>query len=104
VLDRPESPLETTLAVMTTTAIDRARQSGVLEGHSYQSMRDRSQAAVLAHVSASGALGLVSDATPIGELRMYVTRPFGVFPWGQGPLLLMLAGPSPSTSEPEKTR
>ena len=32
VLDRPESPLETTLAVMTTTAIDRARQAGVLPG------------------------------------------------------------------------
>ena len=76
---------------MTTTAIDRARQAGVLPGDSHESMRARAQAAVLEQVSASGALGLVSDATPIGELRMYVTRPFGVFPWGQGPLLLMLA-------------
>lgn len=104
VLDRPESPLETTLAVMTTTAIDRARQAGVLQGNPYESMRERAQAAVLEQVSASGALGLVSDATPIGELRMYVTRPFGVFPWGQGPLLLMLAGPTSSSSEPEQTR
>jgi unsaturated rhamnogalacturonyl hydrolase len=41
-------------------------------------------------VSPEGQLALVSDATPIGELRMYLTRPFGIFPWGQGPLLMML--------------
>jgi unsaturated rhamnogalacturonyl hydrolase len=46
-------------------------------------------------VSPDGALQLVSDATPIGELQMYASRPFGIFPWGQGPLLLVLAGPEP---------
>jgi unsaturated rhamnogalacturonyl hydrolase len=92
VLDRPETPLETTLAAMTVCALDRASEAGVLASDPYRSMRDRAHAAVLEHVSAAGELGLVSDATPIGELRMYATRPFGIFPWGQGPLLLMLSG------------
>jgi unsaturated rhamnogalacturonyl hydrolase len=93
VLDRPETPLETTLAVMSVCAIDRAGEAGLLSSDPHRAMRDRAHAAVLDHVSAAGELGLVSDATPIGELRMYATRPFGIFPWGQGPLLLMLAGP-----------
>jgi unsaturated rhamnogalacturonyl hydrolase len=97
VLDRPETPLETTLAAMTVCAIDRAREAGVLPGDPHRAMRDRAYAAVVDHVSPEGELGLVTDATPIGELRMYATRPFGIFPWGQGPLLLMLTGPCTRT-------
>ena len=41
-------------------------------------------------VNDDGELKLVSDTTPIGELKMYVARPFGVFPSGQAPFLLML--------------
>jgi unsaturated rhamnogalacturonyl hydrolase len=89
VLDRPETPIESSLAAMTVCAIDRGRSAAVLDER-YGPMRDRARAAVLDRVSREGELALVSDATPIGELRMYVTRPFGVFPWGQGPLLLML--------------
>jgi unsaturated rhamnogalacturonyl hydrolase len=92
VIDRPETPLETTLAAMIVCAIDGACHSGLLREDQYRAMRDRAHAAVLDHVSDEGELALVSDATPIGELRMYATRPFGVFPWGQGPLLLMLTG------------
>jgi unsaturated rhamnogalacturonyl hydrolase len=92
VIDHPETPLETTLAAMIVSAIDRARTAGVVPDAQYGVMRNRAYAAVLDHVSPDGALGLVSDATPIGELRMYATRPFGIFPWGQGPLLLMLTG------------
>jgi unsaturated rhamnogalacturonyl hydrolase len=97
VVDRPETPLETTLAAMIVCAIDGAWRAGLLPGEQHRAMRDRAHAAVLGHVSEEGELALVSDATPIGELRMYATRPFGIFPWGQGPLLLMLAGPG---SEP----
>jgi unsaturated rhamnogalacturonyl hydrolase len=92
VLDDPDAPSESTLAAMTVWAIDRGRSGGLLDER-YGPMCDRARAAVLDHVSSDGALALVSDATPIGELRMYVTRPFGVFPWGQGPLLLMLCPP-----------
>jgi unsaturated rhamnogalacturonyl hydrolase len=94
VLDHPDTPLESTLAAMTVCAIDRGRSSGLIDDR-WGQMRDRARAAVLEHVSSDGALALVSDATPVGELRMYVTRPFGVFPWGQGPLLLMLCQGSP---------
>jgi rhamnogalacturonyl hydrolase YesR len=89
VLDRPETPIESSLAAMTVCAIDRGRSAAVLDER-YGPMRDRARAAVLDRVSREGELALVSDAAPIGELRMYVTRPFGVFPWGQGPLLMML--------------
>ena len=89
VLDRPETPLESSLAAMTVCAIDRGRSAGLLDER-YGPVRDRARAAVLDLVSAEGELALVTDATPVGELRMYVTRPFGIFPWGQGPLLMML--------------
>jgi unsaturated rhamnogalacturonyl hydrolase len=89
VLDHPEAPIESSLAAMTVSAIDRGRSAGFLDDR-YGPMRDRARAAVLDRVSPDGELALVSDATPIGELRMYLTRPCGVFPWGQGPLLMML--------------
>jgi hypothetical protein len=54
-------------------------------------MERAARAAALRLFKDGGALDLVSDATPIGELRMYASRPFGVFPWGQGPLMLMLS-------------
>ena len=53
-------------------------------------MERHARAAVMKLIDEDGALSLVSDATPIGSLKMYATRPMGVFPWGQGPLLLML--------------
>jgi unsaturated rhamnogalacturonyl hydrolase len=95
VLDRPETPLETTLAAMAVCAIDRGRAAGLVPHDRYRTTYERARAAVLERVSPDGALQLVSDATPIGELQMYASRPFGIFPWGQGPLLLVLAGPEP---------
>ncbi len=83
VLTDPGAYLETTLAAMLAASLP--------DDPKHQPMIDRARAAVLAHVDADGALGLVSDATPVGEAHVYATRPFGVFPWGQGPLLLMLA-------------
>jgi unsaturated rhamnogalacturonyl hydrolase len=97
VLDRPETPLETTLAAMFVCALDRGSGVGLLQRNRYGTTCERARAAVLERVSPNGELGLVSDATPIGELQMYATRPFGVFPWGQGPLLLMLTGPEPGS-------
>jgi unsaturated rhamnogalacturonyl hydrolase len=101
VLDHPETPLDSSLAAMTVCAIDRGRSAGVLDDR-YSPMRDRARAAVLDRVSPEGELTLVSDATPIGELRMYLTRPFGVFPWGQGPLLMMLCERVGGTEDPPR--
>jgi unsaturated rhamnogalacturonyl hydrolase len=78
VIDDDATYLETTLAVMVATSIPDGQ------------MRSAAEAAVLRHVDEAGELMLVSEATPVAEKRMYATRPFGVFPWGQGPLVLLL--------------
>jgi len=90
VVDDSTTPLETTLAAMIAYAIPAAQCRG-LEVSEFEPMASAACAAVLQHISQDGALQLVSDATPIGTRRMYATRPFGVFPWGQGPLLLLLS-------------
>lgn len=90
VLNDPTTGLETTLAAMIAYAIPAANRRG-LEVSEFKSMADAACAAILQQVGPNGALQLVSDATPIGTRRMYATRPFGVFPWGQGPLLLLLS-------------
>lgn len=81
---------ETTLAAMIAATLPGAIARGDLDA-GFAEMALRARAAVLTHVDADGALGLVSEATPVGEPHIYATRNFGTYPWGQGPLLLMLA-------------
>lgn len=90
VVDRPETYLESTLAAMAAYALQEAFEHGLLDRQEYGDMARRARAAMLDQVDANGALQLVSEATPVGALAIYATRPFGVFPWGQGPLLLAL--------------
>lgn len=90
VLTDETSYLETTLAAMLAATVPLAIDHTLVDPR-HADMAIRARAAVLAHVDADGALALVSDATPVGEHHVYTTRPFGIFPWGQGPLLLMLA-------------
>lgn len=90
ILTDQRSYLETTLAAMIAATLPVAIACGLID-LAYATVASRARAAVLRHVDDSGALGLVSDATPVGEPHVYATRPFGIFPWGQGPLLLMLA-------------
>ena len=52
--------------------------------------RRKARSAMHAQIAPDGTLQLVSDATPVGARAVYATRPFGTFPWGQGPLLLAL--------------
>ena len=91
VVVEPETYLESTLAVMVAFALRDAFDASLLDEKIFGEMERKARSAALRCVDQEGALGLVSDATPISELNMYATRPFGVFPWGQGPLLLMLA-------------
>jgi rhamnogalacturonyl hydrolase YesR len=81
---------ETTLAAMLAVALREAAQAGAIDTSVYDRMRLSAEEGVLRNVNAEGELALVSEATPIGERRMYATRRFGVFPWGQGPLVLLL--------------
>jgi unsaturated rhamnogalacturonyl hydrolase len=82
VVDDQSTYRETTLAAMLAYA---------LHGRSgpFENMRTAAETAVLENVSAAGELALTSEATPVAEHHMYATRPFGVYPWGQGPLILL---------------
>jgi unsaturated rhamnogalacturonyl hydrolase len=90
VVDAPETYLESTLAAMSAYALHEAFGHGLLDAGRFGDMERRARAAMHGQIAADGSLKLVSDATPIGALSTYATRPFGVFPWGQGPLLLAL--------------
>jgi rhamnogalacturonyl hydrolase YesR len=89
VIDDPDTYLESTLATMAAYALHEALEHGVLETSHVEQMERRARAAMHAQVQ-EGTLQLVSDATPVGARSVYATRPFGTFPWGQGPLLLAL--------------
>jgi len=82
--------LESTLAVMAAYALRTAFRAQLLDEGVYGKMEQKARSAALELVKDDGSLDLVSEATPVGEWAMYASRPFGVFPWGQGPLLLML--------------
>jgi unsaturated rhamnogalacturonyl hydrolase len=90
VIDEPSTYLESTLAAMTAYALRDGFALGLIVADSPGDPRRRARAAMHAEIAPDGTLGLVSDATPVGALSTYATRPFGVFPWGQGPLLLAL--------------
>jgi unsaturated rhamnogalacturonyl hydrolase len=87
------SYLESTLAAMAAYGIRKAFNAACLDGDEFRGMEANARRAVTKLIREDGSLDLVSDATPVAEPRMYATRPFGVFPWGQGPLLLMLSQP-----------
>lgn len=95
VVDRPESYLESTLAAMAAYALREGFAHGVLDASAYGDIEAKARAAMHREIAADGALQRVSDATPVGALAMYASRPFGVFPWGQGPLLLALCQENP---------
>jgi unsaturated rhamnogalacturonyl hydrolase len=91
VINQSETYFESTLAVMVAYMLREAFRTDLLNEREFGEMEPRARNAAMRLVADNGALELVSDATPVGELKMYATRPFGVFPWGQGPLLLMLS-------------
>jgi unsaturated rhamnogalacturonyl hydrolase len=84
-IDDASSYLESTLAVMFAYAAD------VYTPRPLPASIESARKAIELLVDKDGSLGLVTDATPVGTSAMYATRPFGVYPWGQGPLLMLLA-------------
>jgi unsaturated rhamnogalacturonyl hydrolase len=89
VVDHPETYEETTLAAMFVGGLLILSKTGVQLPTGAWAALDCARAAVRRYVDAAGALRLVSSATPVGALSNYATRPFGIYPWGQGSLLLM---------------
>jgi unsaturated rhamnogalacturonyl hydrolase len=90
VLNDSETYLESTLATMAAYALREAISHGVLEAARHGPMELKARTAMHEQIAPDGRLQLVSDATPVGARAVYATRPFGTFPWGQGPLLLAL--------------
>ena len=85
VTDDPATYVESTLAVMFAYA------ASVYGARDFASQIELSRNAIETLVEDDGSLRLVTDATPIGTRAMYATRPFGVYAWGQGPLLMLSA-------------
>ncbi|MBB6091312.1 unsaturated rhamnogalacturonyl hydrolase [Povalibacter uvarum] len=90
VIDDPATYQESTLATMAAYALREGSKHGVLDATRYIEMERKARAAMHSQIAPDGTLALVSDATPVGARHVYATRPFGTFPWGQGPLLLAL--------------
>ena len=90
VIDDPATYLESTLATMAAYALHEGIRHGVLDASRHGDMERKARAAMHSQIARDGTLQLVSDATPVGARAVYATRPFGTFPWGQGPLLLAL--------------
>jgi unsaturated rhamnogalacturonyl hydrolase len=90
VINDPATYLESTLATMATYALHEGIARGVIEMSRHATLERKARAAMHAQIAPDGRLQLVSDATPVGARAVYATRPFGTFPWGQGPLLLAL--------------
>ena len=88
VVDDPSTPLENSVPAFIAAGIWLGIRHGVI-GDQHAAMAGRARAAAVA--SLAGADLPVSEATPVGDRRVYVTRRLGTFPWGQGPLLMALA-------------
>ncbi len=90
VLDHPETYLEHSIAAMMAWAIPQAVRLGLVPA-AIIDVAAKAFDAALAATDEAGNLWGVSAATPAGDLTTYAGRSTGVFPWGQGPLLLALA-------------
>jgi rhamnogalacturonyl hydrolase YesR len=87
VVDHPETYLEPSVSAFVALGIGRAIRNGFLEAG--DELAARAWRAVSDLVASNGTLPAVSDATPVGStVEHYGSRPRGVFPWGQGPMLL----------------
>ena len=90
IVDDRSTYLESTMAAMAAYALHEAFAGNLLDAERFGDMERRARAAMHDQTGPDGVLKLVSDATPVGAHSTYATRPFGFFPWGQGPLLLAL--------------
>jgi unsaturated rhamnogalacturonyl hydrolase len=88
VVDDPSTPPENSISAFVAAGISQGIRLGVVDSGRAELARRAREAAVRCLVD--GDLP-VSEATPVGDRRTYVSRRIGPFPWGHGPLLLALA-------------
>ena len=90
VLDHRDTNLESSVAAMMAWVLPQAVRSGIVPD-AVTAAGDKAFEAAMTAVDDTGGLTGVSEATPAGDLSTYASRSTGVYPWGQGPLLLALA-------------
>jgi rhamnogalacturonyl hydrolase YesR len=88
IVDDPEAPMEASVSALAAVGILHGVKSAVLAAD-WLPLAERALAAAVEEVDTAGGLP-VSQATPAGAREVYLSRDTGVFPWGQGPLLLAL--------------
>ncbi len=89
VMDQPSTYLEVSASVMLALAIKRAVARGYVEP-AFESVADRAFAACLDYVDEEGNVNQVSGETPPGDIAHYNSIPLGVYPWGQGFMVLAM--------------
>ncbi len=90
ILDDTSSPLENSTAAFFASGLLKALRLALLSHRPGADVRPTIDAAITAlvtHARADGSLE-ISSATPVGGRATYVEQSLGVYPWGQGPLLL----------------
>jgi unsaturated rhamnogalacturonyl hydrolase len=88
VVDDPSTPVENSVSALVAAGISQGRNVGVV-GPEYADLAERALKAATGRLK-DGDLP-VSEATPVGDRRVYISRRIGAYPWGHGPLLLALA-------------
>lgn len=88
IVDDRDSPIEHSVSALVASGI----LSGISQerlSKSWLPLAERALSSAVQALDDDGGLP-VSEATPVGDRENYLTRRNGVFPWGQGPLLLAL--------------
>jgi rhamnogalacturonyl hydrolase YesR len=88
VVDEPETYHEASVSAFVALGVGRAVAREFVSDD-YALLVQRAWHATVEHLSPTGELLDVSDATPVGaDAAHYDARPLGSHPWGQGPALL----------------
>jgi unsaturated rhamnogalacturonyl hydrolase len=88
IIDDPASPIEHSVSALVASGIFRLANDGRTSPDLIAMAR---RCLVAATHALDACAGLpVSGATPVGNRENYMSTPSGIFPWGQGPLLLAL--------------
>lgn len=88
IVDDPAAPAEHSVSALVAAGIHHGLRTRMVDP-SRRALADRSLRAAVTALDGHGGLP-VSAATPAGPPDIYLHRTTGVFPWGQGPLLLAL--------------
>lgn len=88
IVDDPSAPWEASVSALVAAGLLAGLQAGVVDPDA-AGLAERALACARDEAT-DGAL-IVSEATPVGTPVTYLSRRSGVFPWGQGPLLVALA-------------